>query len=132
MRAEATSRDTADRYRGSTASAYKAWLQSIDPKTGGLPAYTSYISAKVDQQFNTGWGVGVVCCITADPHQEEKTMTRTPSPAAFYPTKSLPFSIIWEFNTESVVDLHRMQLCMLNFERGLHKAPLAALPPTSN
>ena len=59
-------------------------------------------------------------------------MTRTPAPDAFYPTKSLPFSIIWEDNTDSVVDLRRLQLCMRNFEQGLHKAPLAALPPTSN
>ena len=59
-------------------------------------------------------------------------MTRTPSTDAFYPTKSLPFSIIWEDNPDSVVDLRRLQLCMLNFEQGLYKAPLAALPPTSN
>ena len=79
-----TSRDTADRYHGSTASAYKAWLQGIDPKAGGQPAYATYIGAKVAQQFNTGWGVGVVCCITADPHR--KSMTRTPAPDAIYPT----------------------------------------------
>ena len=42
-------------------------------------------------------------------------MTRTPAPDAFYPTKSLPFSIIWEDNTDSVVDLHRLHLCMQNF-----------------
>ena len=59
-------------------------------------------------------------------------MTRTPAPDAIYPTKSQPFSIIWEDNTDSVVDLCRLQLCMLNFEQGLYKAPLAALPPTSN
>ena len=59
-------------------------------------------------------------------------MTRTPAPDAIYPTKSQPFSIIWEDNTDSVVDLRRLQLCMQNFEQGLHKAPLAALPPTSN
>ena len=63
-----TSRDTTDRYSGSTASTYKAWLQGIDPKAGGQPAYATYIGAKVAQQFNTGWGVGVVCCITADLH----------------------------------------------------------------
>jgi len=63
-----TSCDTADRYHGSTASAYKAWPQGIDPKAGGQPAYTTYIGAKVAQQFNIGWGVGVVCCITVDPH----------------------------------------------------------------
>jgi hypothetical protein len=63
----ATSRITTD-YRGGTASAYKTWLQGIDPQTKGKPAYASYIGVKVAQQLETGWGVGVVCCITADPH----------------------------------------------------------------
>jgi hypothetical protein len=49
-----TSHDTANHYHGSTASNYKAWLQSINPKTGGQPAYTSYISAKVVQQSCNG------------------------------------------------------------------------------
>ena len=109
-------RVTADSYQGHTPSTYKAWLQGIDPQTAGKPAYTSYIGAKVAQPFETGWGVGVVCCITADPHR--RTMTRTPAPDAFYPTKSLPFS--WEDNTDSVVDLRRLQLCMQNFEQGLY------------
>ena len=67
-------------------------LPGIDPKAGGQPAYATYNGAKVDQQFNAGWGIGVVCCITADPHR--KSMTRTPAPDAIYPTKSQPFSII--------------------------------------
>ena len=64
-----TSRDTADRYRGSTASAYKAWLQSIDPKAGGQPAYASCIGARVAQQFNTDWGV--VSCAASQPTRTE-------------------------------------------------------------
>jgi hypothetical protein len=44
-----------------------------------------------------------VCCITADPHRN--SVTRTPATDAIYPTKSQPFSIIWEDNTDSVVDL---------------------------
>jgi hypothetical protein len=70
------SRVTTDSYQGNTVSAYRtdsyqgntvsAYLQSIDQQTTGKPAYTSYIGAKVDQHFETGWGVGVVCCITAD------------------------------------------------------------------
>ena len=57
-------------------------------------------------------------------------MTRTPAPDAIYPTKSQPFSIIWEDNTDSVVDLRRLQLYMRNFEQGLHKAPISPPPPT--
>ena len=105
-----TSRITTDRitYRGGNASAYTTWLQGIDPQTGGKPAYASYIGAKVAQHLDdTGWGVGVVCCITADPHR--KSVTRTPAPDAIYPTKSQPFSIICEDNTDSVVDLRSLQ-----------------------
>jgi hypothetical protein len=32
-------------------------------------------------------------------------MTKTPAPDDLRPTKSQPFSIIWEDNTDSVVDL---------------------------
>jgi hypothetical protein len=105
-------------YRGGTASAYKTWLQGIDPQTAGKPAYASYIGAKVAQHFD--WGVGVLCCITADPHR--KSVTRTPAPdATVYSTKSQPFSIIWEDNTDSLVDLRRLQQFARNFEQGLHK-----------
>jgi hypothetical protein len=83
---------TTDSYQGNTASAYRTWLQSIDQQTTGKPAYTSYIGAKVAQHFETGWGVGVVCCITADPRL--RLMTRTPAPDTLRPTKSQPFSII--------------------------------------
>ena len=60
-------RVTADSYQGHAPSTYRTWLQGIDPRTAGTPAYTSYIGAKVAQHFETGWGVGVVCCIAADP-----------------------------------------------------------------
>ena len=71
-------RVTADSYQGHTTSTYRAWLQDIDPQTAGKPAYTSYIGAKVAQHFETGWGVGVVCYIAADPCL--KSMTRMPVP----------------------------------------------------
>ena len=67
-------RVTADSYQGHTPSTYRTWLQGIDPQTAGKPAYTSYIGAKVAQHFETCWGVGVVCCIAADPRL--KSMTR--------------------------------------------------------
>ena len=91
-------RVTADSYQGHAPSTYRTWLQGIDPQTAGKPAYTSYIGAKVAQHFETGWGVGVVCCIASDPRL--KSMTRTPAPDALRPTKSQPFSIIWEDNTD--------------------------------
>jgi hypothetical protein len=60
---------TADSYPGHAPSTYRTWIQGIDPQTAGKPAYTSYIGAKVDQHFETGWDVCVVCCIAADPRQ---------------------------------------------------------------
>ena len=96
-------RVTTDSYQGHTPSTYRAWLQDIDPQTAGKPAYTSYIGAKVSQHFETDWGVCVVCCIAADPCL--KSMTRMPAPDTLRPTKSQPFSIIWDDNTDSVVDL---------------------------
>ena len=112
-------RVTADSYQGHAPSTYRTWLQGIDPQTAGKPAYTSYIGAKVAQHFETGWGVGVVCCIAADPRL--KSVTRTPAPDALRPTKSQPFSIIWEDNTDSVVDLRTLRQIMRNHEQGLHK-----------
>jgi len=123
-------RVTADSYQGHAPSTYRTWLQGIDPQTAGKPAYTSYIGAKVAQHFETGWGVGVVCCIASDPRL--KSMTRTPAPDALRPTKSQPFSIIWEDNTDSVVDLRTLLQIVRNYEQGLHKPSTSIPPPTSN
>ena len=117
---------TTDSYQGNTASSYRTRLQSIDQQTTGKPAYTSYIGAKVDQHFETGWGVGVICCITAD--QLLRSMTRTTTPDALRPTKSQPFSIIWEDNTDSVVDLRMLRQNVRNYEQVLHK-PSTSIPP---
>jgi hypothetical protein len=54
-------------------------------QTTGKPAYTSYIGAKVAQHFETGWGVGVVCFITADPRL--RLMIGTP--ALFFQKQNL-------------------------------------------
>jgi hypothetical protein len=75
-------------------------------------------------------GVGVVCCIAADPRL--KSMTRTPAPDALRPTKSQPFSIIWEDNTDSVVDLRTLLQIVWNHEQGLYKPSTSMPPPTSN
>jgi len=42
-------------------------------------------------------------------------MTRTPAPDALRPTKSQPFSIIWEDNTDSVVDLRTLLQVVRNY-----------------
>jgi hypothetical protein len=55
-------------------------------------------------------------------------MTRTPAPDALRPTKSQPFSIILEDNTDSVVDLRTLLQNMRNYEQALHK-PSTSIPP---
>jgi hypothetical protein len=119
-------RITADSYQGHTTSTYRTWIQGIDPRTAGTPDYMSYIGAKVAQHFETGWGVGVVCCIAAD--LRLKSVTRTPSPDALRPTKSQPFSIIWEDNTDSVVDLRTLLQIVRNYEQGLTSPPPRSPP----
>ena len=66
------------------------------------------------------------------PAPHRKSVTRTSAPEAIYPTKSQPFSIIWEDNTDSVVDLRRLLQHARNFEQGLHKLSATSIPPTFN
>ena len=88
-------RSQADRFPGGSTNAYKTWLNNIDGTYGG------YLGTKVAAHcVATGWGVGVVQCIEV----QSKTRTRTPAHDAIYPSNSQPFSIVWEDNTDSVVD----------------------------
>lgn len=107
--------------RGST-NTYKTWLNNIDGTYGG------YLGTKVAAHcVATGWGVGVVQCIEV----QSRTMTRTPAHDAIYPSNSQPFSIVWEDNTDSVVDLRTLNLYARNHEQGLHKA-ISDPSPASN
>jgi hypothetical protein len=71
-----------------------------------------------------------VCCITADPRR--KSTIRVPASDAIFPTKSQPFSIIWEDNTDSVVDLRTLLCLVRNFEQGLYQLSASTPTPTSN
>ena len=115
-------RSQADRFPGGSTNAYKTWLNNIDGTYGG------YLGTKVAAHcVATGWGVGVVQCIEV----QSRTMTRTPAHDAIYPSNSQPFSIIWEDNTDSVVDLRTLNLYARNHEQGLHKA-ISDPSPASN
>ena len=106
-------RSQANRFPGGSTNAYKTWLNNIDGTYGG------YLGTKVAAHcVATGWGVGVVQCIEV----QSRTMTRTPAHDAIYPSNSQPFSIVWEDNTDSVVDLRTLNLYARNHEQGLHKA----------
>ena len=63
-------------------------------------------SASKQVGVSVSWSASACICITADPHR--KSVSKTPAPNAIFPTTSQPFSIIWEDNTDSVVDLRRL------------------------
>jgi hypothetical protein len=75
----ATSRINTNRYQGGTTSDYNTCLQGIAPKTAGKPAFASHIGVKVDQQFETGWGVGVVLRHSRPASRWPQRQPRTPS-----------------------------------------------------
>jgi hypothetical protein len=114
-----------------TRPGFKASPLISRPKTSPTHRTRHRCQASVAQQFETGpsWGGGVVYCITIAPHR--KSVSRRPASDAIYPTKSQPFSIIWQDNTESVVDLHRLLQHEQNFELCLYK-PSTSILLTSN
>jgi hypothetical protein len=61
-----------------------------DKENKANPASTSYISAKVAQEFETGWGLGVVCCIAADPVDELLKKTKISECSAAGAARGLP------------------------------------------
>ena len=123
-----TSRNTTDLFQGGTANAYKVWLQGIDQQPAGKPAYASYIGAKLAQTFdNTGWGVGVVCCITADPRR--KSTIRVPASDAIFSTKSQPHHLGGQ---HSFCGRSALLCLMRNFEQGLHQPSASTPTPTFN
>jgi hypothetical protein len=77
-------------------------------------------------------GVLVSCAASQPSRTDRKSVTRTQARDGIYPTKSQPFSIIWEDNTDSVVDLRRLLQYARNFKQGLHKPSNLIFPPTSN
>jgi hypothetical protein len=104
--------------------------QTYEPRVAISTRYVSYIGVKVSQQFETGWGVVVVCCITAYPHSHSVTRS-PPEPDTIYPTKSQPFSIIWR------ITLTLWSICIgfCNLRGTLSRAftslPPGSFPPTS-
>ena len=103
-------------FQGGPAHAYATWLNSIDPGN----TFTSLIGKKVVCKFADSWAIGTVQSINVD-FRQRASMTRTPAPDAQYPTKSLPYSIVWEDNTDSIVNLQTLTTYLRDFTNGAHK-----------
>ena len=103
-------------FQGGPAHAYATWLNSIDSGN----AFTSFIGKKVACKFDDTWAIGTVQSINVD-FRQRASVTRTPARDAQYPTKSRPFSIVWEDNTDSIVNLQMLTTYVRDFTNGAHK-----------
>ena len=103
-------------FQGGPAHAYATWLNSIDSGN----AFTSFIGKKVACKFDDTWAIGTVQSINVD-FRQRASVTRTPAPDAQYPTKSRPFRIVLEDNTDSIVNLQTLTTYVRDFTNGAHK-----------
>ena len=103
-------------FQGGPAHAYATWLNSMDSGN----TFMSFIGKKVACQFDDSWAIGTVQSINVD-FRQRASVTRTPAPDAQYPTKSLPFSIVWEDNTDSIVNLQTLTTYVRDFTNGAHR-----------
>jgi hypothetical protein len=88
-------------FDGRSTSAYKRWLQAIQP-TVAKHEYVSFVEVEVAAEEDGVWTTGKVQCLFQG---IQLSMTR-PLPAdSILPNKSQPFSIVWEDNTDSICDL---------------------------
>ncbi len=87
---------------------------------GSGNAFMSFIGKKAVCQFDDSWAIGTVQSINVD-FRQRASVTRTPAPDAQYPTKSLPFSIVWEDNTDSIVNLQTLTTYVRDFTNGAHR-----------
>ena len=90
-----------DIFDGRSDTAYKNWLQLVQP-TEATHMYASFVEKKVADQCDGVWTTGTVQCL----HQGSlHSMTRTLPVNSILPNKSQPFSIVWDDNTDSICDL---------------------------
>jgi hypothetical protein len=106
-----------DTFDGHSNSAYKSWLQAVQP-TAASHEYASFINEKVADHDNGVWTTGIVLCL----HQGLLTsMTRTLSADSILPNKAQPFSIVWADDTDSICDLPSLLTYMDNHATKRHR-----------
>ena len=107
-----------DTFDGRSNTAYKNWLQAIQP-SAVTHEYASFLNEKVAAEEAGVWTTGKVQCLFQG---IQSSMTR-PLPAnSILPNKSQPFSIVWADNTDSICDLQCLLTYMDNHATKRHKA----------
>ena len=113
----AISSGATDTFDGRSTSAYKRWLQAIQP-TVAKHEYVSFVEVEVAAEEDGVWTTRKVQCLVQG---IQLSMTR-PLPAdSLLPNKSQPFSIVWADNTDSICDLQCLLIYMDNHATKRHK-----------
>ena len=106
----------ADIFKGTSNTAYKTWLQEVQP-TAAKHDFASFVGKKVAAHADGVWTTGMVQCL----HQGIlPSMTRTLPADTLLPNKSQPFSIVWADNTDSICDLPSVLTFLDNHASNLH------------
>ena len=113
-------------FEGRSNSAYKAWLQAVQP-AGTTHEYAAFINKKVAAKEEGVWTTGQVQC----QHQGiMPSMLRRVPADSIPPNKSQPFSIVWADDTDSVCDLPCLLTYVDNFANNRYKADTTRSPAT--
>ena len=96
-------------FTGGTNNRYREWLQLVTP--AGTQSYAGFVGKRVQQDFGNGnvWS-GTVQSITQGLRSSQ---IRTPALNAIFPTKSLPFTIVWSDDTDSAVSFADLQTMLV-------------------
>ena len=102
-------------FTGGTNNRYKEWLELVTP--AGTHSYASFVGKRVQQDFGNGnvWS-GTVQSITQGLRSSQ---LRTPASNANFPTKSLPFTIVWSDDTDSAVLFGGLQTMLVSSDTTL-------------
>jgi len=114
----AISSGATDTFDGRSNTAYKRWLQAIQP-TMATHEYSSFFNIEVAAEEDGVWTTGKVQCLFQG---IQSSMTRTVPADSILPNKSQPFSIVWADNTDSICDLQCLLPYVDNYANKRHKA----------
>jgi len=116
-----------DTFNGTSTTAYKNWLQAVQP-TAAKHDYASFVGKKVADQADGVWTTGMVQCL----HQGiTPSMTRTLTANTVLPNKSQPFSIVWADNTDSTCDLPSVLTFWDNFTSKRYRTNATSSSPAT-
>ena len=107
-----------DTFDGRSNTAYKRWLQAIQP-TAAKHEYAAFFNVDVAAEEDGVWTTGKVQCLFQG---IQSSMTRTVPADSILPNKSQPFSIVWADNTDSICDLQCLLTYVDNYANKRHKA----------